>query len=245
MSIEERVRDTLQRQAATVELSPDGWDRIRERAERRHRWPPIATAVTAATLVAVAAVVVSVNSGDRPQRVATGPAAGPNEPTAPTAPVTTMPSTASLVGAQLRIDGLGPVAIGMSFEEARRLAGVPLTLNDGPYCDALRPEGALSGVSLTDTDESPGAPRIDLIFVTSPSVATLSGIRVGSSADDVRQAYGGSLETRGDDGSGRYWLLYRASDPALRDYGLRLDISNGRVSRMVAGLGVVTDEFCA
>lgn len=65
MSIEDRVRETLRRQAEAVDLSPDAWDRIEERARPAGRppWPVLALGAVAAVLVVVA-VAVSLRSGD-------------------------------------------------------------------------------------------------------------------------------------------------------------------------------------
>lgn len=60
---------------------------------------------------------------------------------------------------------------------------------------------------------------------------------------EVRQAYGDRLT--GSEQGGR--LLFRPDDPALRHLALSLNLSDGKVAVMTAGLlkAVQPDEACA
>lgn len=81
--------------------------------------------------------------------------------------------------------------------------------------------------------------------MSEPSVATLSGIRVGSTLAEVRQAYGDGLRGSVQDGWGR--LVFRPADPSLAHLALSLQFSEGKVAGMWAGLRTVVemDEPCA
>ena len=48
---------------------------------------------------------------------------------------------------RVRIDGIGQVQIGMTLDEVRQAAGVPLTLHEGPFCRELRPDGPPTGLA--------------------------------------------------------------------------------------------------
>jgi hypothetical protein len=106
MNVEDRVRETLRRQAERVTVSPDAWDRIEARTEARTFAPwQLATLGAVAAAIVVLAAVVGVRSlgGDDPQQVAVGgpsPTAGDEPattttapPTTTSAPVTTAPAT--------------------------------------------------------------------------------------------------------------------------------------------------------
>lgn len=100
MTIEDRVREALQREADRVVVSPDAWDRIEERAGRRTvtRWQAMTLGAVAAAVVVVAAVVgVRSLGGDDRQQVAVG---GPVTTAAddPAATVTTPPPRPSTTG---------------------------------------------------------------------------------------------------------------------------------------------------
>lgn len=73
MTIEERLRDTLDRKASDARMSADAWDRITERAERRtpRPWMIPSLALGTATAVVLAAVAFI---GDDTSRVVTAPA---------------------------------------------------------------------------------------------------------------------------------------------------------------------------
>jgi hypothetical protein len=143
---------------------------------------------------------------------------------------------------RLRLDGLGPVTIGMNVDEARAVSGLPMVWSEGGECRGYRTDGPPAGVHLTSATGT----RVDFISVSEPSIATLSGIRVGSTLADVRRTYGDRLQGSVQaDGWGR--LLFRAQDPSLDHLALVFLFSEGKVAGMWAGLRSVVqaDEVCA
>lgn len=143
---------------------------------------------------------------------------------------------------RLRVDGLGPVRIGMNLDEAAAASGVAMRYREGPYCVGYATEGPPAGLFLISVE---GSSKVDFISVSEPSIATLSGIRVGSSLVEVRRAYGDRLRGSLQDGWGK--LVIRPDDPSLDHLSLALLFSEGKVAGMWAGLrGVVeADEACA
>lgn len=91
-------------------------------------------------------------------------------------------------GSRLSVDGLGPVRIGMTLDEARTASGLPLVTTEGPYCRGYRSDSPPTGVALVAVE---GSTTVDFITVSEPTIATVSGIWVGSSEAEVRRAYGG------------------------------------------------------
>ncbi|MGI8808698.1 MAG: hypothetical protein ACR2KK_12790 [Acidimicrobiales bacterium] len=142
---------------------------------------------------------------------------------------------------RLRVDGLGPVRIGMGLEEARAASGLPMVLFEGPSCVGYRTNGAPVGVNLVGA----GTQRLDFISVSEPSIVTVSGIRVGATLADVRRVYGDRAKGSLQDGWGK--LVVRADDASLDRFALALLFSEGKVAGMWSGLRtlVESDEICA
>lgn len=97
-------------------------------------------------------------------------------------------------GSPVTTEGLGPVLAGMSLDEAQELAGTTLVPQGPPPnpdwdCQYFKPEN-LAGVSFMVVDG-----EIARVDVSKPTVATLSGIRVGDSEDDVLAEYGEQIES--------------------------------------------------
>ena len=143
---------------------------------------------------------------------------------------------------RLRVDGLGPVRAGMGLEEARAVSGLPMIYREDPNCVGYRTDGAPAGLTFVSVS---GAHRVDLISVSEPSLATVSGIRVGSTLAEVRRTYGDKLRGSVQDGWGK--LVVRADDPSLAQFSLALLFSEGKVAGMWAGLRTVVeaDEACS
>ena len=159
-------------------------------------------------------------------------------------PPTTAARPALLSGAsRLRIDGIGPIDVGMTVAEARAAAGTELALRKEPYCDVLTAPRGPAGVDLILTTPNNG--RIELIIVTEPSVATVSGIRVGSTEAQVLATYPGRIRTV-NPSLPVHRLIYTAADPAYADRVLVFVVDNGRVATMYAGLRnqAEADEIC-
>ena len=143
---------------------------------------------------------------------------------------------------RLRVDGLGPVRIGMDLEEAVATTGLAMSYREGPYCVGYTTTGPPAGVSLTSAE---GSFKVDFISISEPTISTLSGIRVGNTLAEARRAYGDKLRGSVQDGWGK--LVFRPEDASLNHLALALLISDGKVAGMWAGLrGVVeADEACA
>lgn len=143
---------------------------------------------------------------------------------------------------RLRVDGLGPVRIGMSLEGARAASGLPMVYGEASACVGYRTDAPPAGVGFTSVERSQ---RLDFIDVSEPSIATVSGIRVGSTLTDVRRAYGDKAQGSVQEGWGK--LVVRPDDRSRDHLALALLFSEGKVAGMWAGLRVVVeaDEVCA
>lgn len=220
------------------------------------KWMLSVTAVTVA-MVGVGAGLATRSDGDAARRITSDAAAAP----APTPTTTVVAPTPTTTGAprppapaessrpaplgsdsRLRVDGLGPVRIGMGLKEARAASGLPMAYRESGACVSFQTDGPPAGVSFTGVD---GSHRLDLIVVSEPSIDTVSGIKVGSTLADVRRAYGDKVRGSVQDGWGK--LVFRPDDASLDHLALGLLFSEGRVAGIWAGLRVAVeaDEICA
>ena len=123
--------------------------------------------------------------------------------------VTTPPPAEALgQGSRLRVDGLGPITVGMTLAEAEGAAGCddphrrPLLHRAGPH---RRTGGPVVGLDRRGN-------RVDVVTVPEPGITTVDGIGIGSTLAEVADAYP-SLELKLVNDEGR--IVYRSKDPRL------------------------------
>lgn len=183
------------------------------------------------------------------------PVAPPLRP-APTTSTTPVPDTTTLTAAadtlgpgdRVGLDGIGPVRVGMSLEEASAAAGQPVAEvpgsgvgTDPASCFFAAPGSGEPKVTFMVVDGVIG--RVDV--AEGSSVVTISGIGVGATEADVLAAYGERIvvEPHPSDEGGRY-LRYVADDPAR---SLIFETDGATVLRYRSGLAepVSFIEGCA
>ena len=151
-------------------------------------------------------------SGDTPAAVDEARSAGATpEPTTTTSPaeaeLDNQPLTAS---SPLSTEGLGPVLAGMSLEEAEAAADTDFVAEGpapNPGCRYFSAQG-LKGVTFMVSDGE--VARVD---VQKPSVATLSGVRVGDAETEVLDRYGDQISVAPADLNPSYnWLTFTPRD---------------------------------
>ncbi len=94
-------------------------------------------------------------------------------------------------------DGVGPVDVGMTLEGARAASGLVMAYGEAGVCASYGTYGSPAGLHFTAVE---GSGRLDFISVSAPAIATVSGIRVGSTLADVRRTYGDKLRGSVQDG---------------------------------------------
>lgn len=157
--------------------------------------------------------------------------------------------------------GLGPIQLGMTLDDAARAGLVSFRVRD---CSHAMDPGAGSGLDpipelrLTNVGgrfvSSPTGQTvsglevlsdgnvIDGIHIETPEVLTISGIHVGSSADDVRETYANVVERQYEhlpDGSGRQALII--TNPEGRQVYFNVD-ADSRVSSMGVTVSAAASE---
>jgi hypothetical protein len=90
-----------------------------------------------------------------------------------------------LAAVVLTLTGFGPIRVGMTVEQARRVAGAPLHQAESPNedCYYLLVEGDSSVAFMIREG------RVARVDVSDPRHATLSGLHVGDSEERAKQVY--------------------------------------------------------
>ncbi len=128
--------------------------------------------------------------------------------------------------------GYGPIQAGQSLSEAARLMGTRLRTYENrplePECDHLYAEKGYEGISLMVQNG-----KLTRIEVSSPSVSTLSGIKVGDTTTRLKQVYGNRLkiEQHKYDDAGFYYYVWEQSER----YGVKFEIAGDKVSEIYSG----------
>jgi len=109
-----------------------------------------------------------------------------------TTTTTTQPPLQLTDNAKLSTAGLGPVRVGMTVEEGERVSGVNLVADDlgDEACRYYTPDRGPTGVSFMVS-----AGEIVRVDIASGSITTLSGYGVGSTKDEIVEAFGERIET--------------------------------------------------
>ena len=125
----------------------------------------------------------------------------------------------------LRVDGAGPLKIGMRFDTVNQVLGtqmqrVPRELRPRANCFQLEAP-AQPGLLLMFVDD-----RLQRIDATGAGVVSDRGIALGDPVDKVRRSYGEALRTEDR------WLTVRTGGD---QYAIRFETSDGKVDSMYAG----------
>jgi hypothetical protein len=133
---------------------------------------------------------------------------------------------------RLRMDGFGPVKIGMTPAQVKSVIGVRVLedINGPPNeCWYMRALGELDGVSLMIIGG-----QVARIEIDSPKFHSLSGGHIGSTESALRKMYGASLRVeqhRYLEEAGSY-LTLRSKDGK---FGIRFEAEKRNVFRFYAG----------
>ena len=146
-------------------------------------------------------------------------------------------------GTTLSLKGIGPVVAGMTIAEADQAAGRWLEVEGFDDLDGQCYRASISGLDgLSFQIENPaglaGDPKqgtIGRASVYEGPWRTISGIGIGSSAEEVHAAYGDQIVSSSHEYRDGVYLDFVPVDPADADYMLRFEVDRGRVVAMHAG----------
>jgi hypothetical protein len=172
---------------------------------------------------------------------------------------TTEPPTAALApptgddrlssNSRLGYAGLGPIKLGMSYPDVERVGQVTLRQTDclltiqpheGSGLDPIPAPygtGTITGLSAWGAFPITEPRVIDVIEVGHPAIYTISGIHVGSTADDVKRTYTNTVEAQyAWDADRRPLYSLTITNPEGRAVQFLLD-ADGVIVHMSVGLG--------
>ena len=212
---------------------------------RRRRRQSIGVALSAVALISASTIALRATT-DRPTSIAVGGSTGSLTTSIPVASTPPISAPTGRFGI-LRSDGIGPVRVGMTIDEAKQLDGEDGTVSLLAPCPSLTYHDAGAVVTMT---ASHGA--IDAISISGGSARTELGVGVGSSVADLTRAYGSlAVHAQGSSVNGtpvppstRYF--YYPSDPAISTTAMAFSVDTGVVGSIRLGLrqAVVADNPC-
>ena len=133
---------------------------------------------------------------------------------------------------KVAVNGIGPILIGMTVEEAEAAAGVKIVPNlsedeyHQDYCGYYNFKNNLQGINFVVTFDDMKIQRIE---IRNKQISTISGIRVGDSEKQIRSTYPGQI-IQGEGFYGTKYLIYEPREAAYQNYRLLFEMmSNNKV----------------
>jgi hypothetical protein len=156
------------------------------------------------------------------------------QPADSAAPAISRPDTAW----RLRFDGLGPVRVGMTVDEARAALGGDLALTpdnpqhpEGPdRCDYPRSARLPSGVKMMVQGQ-----RVARMEVDSGAVSTAEGAKIGDTEARVQELYAGRVTVQPHKYTNGHYLVVRSAAAADTTHLLVFETDGRVVQRFRAG----------
>lgn len=225
-----------------------------------HPWRWIGAAAGAGALLTAALAIAAIPTSDGGTTIVEQKGETPATPTSTLPPTVVKdffaepapPAAPERLSAssRLRLDGIGPVLVGMTLEEASAAAGmqfgiIPNSDRAGTgTCAYARAEGGPEGLQFMVINS-----RIARIDVGNSSIRTLSGIGTGSTEAEVQATYPDRIQVQPNPYTGHRGgrdLVY-VPDEGSRHLGLLFETNNGRVTSFRSGLvgAVMAPEGCS
>lgn len=142
------------------------------------------------------------------------------------------PGRIDLTRERITVNGMGPLKLDMSRDEAAKAIGMPIPGKEGRrVCTDFSVQGGPEGLLLRFTSD-----RLVAIYVQRPAttISTLSGIHIGSARDHVLDTYAGEITVTTPDYGGEE-LVFAPSAPKFAGKVIRFGMSDGVVETFIAG----------
>ncbi|NEP46178.1 MAG: hypothetical protein F6K35_46085 [Okeania sp. SIO2H7] len=150
-------------------------------------------------------------------------------------PTQTQDATPITPTSALVINGIGPIRVGMTLQEAANATGFPLATR-GVYgsdaCDYYEALGSPSGISFMVSYD-----RIVRVDIDTNTIKTPSGAGIGSSADEIKALYPGKIQESGHQYvPGGQYLRFVPTDAEDQTYRILFETDeDGNVTRFRSG----------
>jgi hypothetical protein len=145
-------------------------------------------------------------------------------------------------GSKLALDGIGPIRVGMTVDEASRSTGVKLFKMgrgsgsfDENLCSYVHPEGTLKGISFMVAKG-----RIARVDIDNDRITTLRGAKIGNTQEQIMNLYPGQIKITPHayfgfpPRNGKY-LTFVPQDLADKNYRMIFEISKNLVIKFRSG----------
>ncbi len=140
---------------------------------------------------------------------------------------------------KLAINGIGPIRVGMTVDEASRAAGVKLVFvasgPDGISCSQFKPEGELKDIAFMVTKG-----RIARVEIRDKRITTIRGARIGDTLDRIISLYPGQIQvikaplTSRPEGNSKH-LTFVPKDAVDKNYRIIFETTFDRVREFRSG----------
>jgi hypothetical protein len=141
---------------------------------------------------------------------------------------------------KLALNGIGPIRVGMTVDEASQSAGIQLTRSgsggrDEYQCSYVHPKGEPKGIAFMVTKG-----RIARVDITSHRITTIKGAKIENTEDQIFSLYPGQIQAtrhpyeRRPSDKAKY-LTFVPKDAADKNYRIIFETSKNRVDRFRSG----------
>lgn len=140
---------------------------------------------------------------------------------------------------KLAINGIGPIRVGMTVDEASRSAGVKLVTGYGNHdeylCSYFTPQDSPKGIAFMVTKG-----RIARVDIMNKRITTIKGARIGDSEERIISLYPGQIQVTRHPYqrlplTNQKYLTFVPKDSADKNYRIIFETSKNRVERFRSG----------
>jgi len=141
---------------------------------------------------------------------------------------------------KLALDGIGPIRVGMTVDEASRSAGVRLVNSGGGrdeyLCSYFKPQDSPEGIAFMVTNGR--IARVDNF--SNKQVTTIKGAKIGDTEDRIISLYPGQIKVTRHPYqrlplTNQKYLTFVPKDAADKNYRIIFETSKNRVERFRSG----------
>ena len=142
---------------------------------------------------------------------------------------------------KLAINGIGPIRVGMTVDEASQSAGIKLTRSgsgarDEYQCSYVEPKGEPKGIAFMVTKGR--IARVDIF--SNKQITTIKGAKIGDTEDRIISLYPGQVQVTRHPYqrlplTNQKYLTFVPKDAADKNYRIIFETSKNRVERFRSG----------